>query len=93
MSSERRRLDGSVRPGGFTLWWKIRCRRPSGLQRATDELLAATGESPQIHDAFTGYRADTPWLSLEIDRTAAYLKGVSQSEIPTRSRRSSAPNT
>jgi multidrug efflux pump len=37
----------------------------------------------EVRDAFTGYRADTPWLRLNIDREAAQKMGVSVGEIVT----------
>ena len=75
-------VDGLGAAGGFTLVVEDPMDNgATALQKATDQLMATTRVSPLVHDAFTGYRADTPWLSLEIDRTAAYLKGVSQSEI------------
>ena len=32
---------------------------------------------PELRDVFTGFRADTPWLQLNIDRDAAQTMGVS----------------
>ncbi len=42
---------------------------------------AASADSPEIEDAFTSFRAETPWLYLDIDRTAAKRMGVSMTEL------------
>jgi multidrug efflux pump len=42
-----------------------------------------TGGRAELRDAFTGYRADTPWLRLHIDREAAQTMGVSVGDIVT----------
>ena len=41
----------------------------------------AAGAGAELRDTFSGFRADTPWLFLEIDRVSAQVLGVSVSEI------------
>ena len=57
------------------------------LQAAADEIVAdgnnagQTSTGPGLQDVYTSFRADTPWMSLNIDRTQAKTLGVSISDI------------
>ena len=51
------------------------------LEQAGRGLVGAAGEEPELRDVFTGFRADTPWLFLNIDRDAAHSMGVSVAEV------------
>jgi len=75
-------IDGLGTAGGF----KLMIEDPSdtgatALEQAGRTLVDAAREQPEFRDVFTGFRADTPWLFLDIDRDAAQVRGVEVSEI------------
>jgi multidrug efflux pump subunit AcrB len=75
-------LDGLGTAGGFKI--VIEDRGDSGmksLQNVADDLVAAGGKTPGLQDLFTSFRANTPWLYLNIDRTQAKTMAVSMSEV------------
>jgi multidrug efflux pump len=83
-------VDGLGTTGGFKL--VIEDRGDAGrveLEKAARSIIDAThaaesddgGPPGQVRDAFTGYRADTPWLELKIDRDAAQRMGVAVGDI------------
>ena len=75
-------LEGLGTAGGFKI--VIEDRGDTGLKalQATAEQIIETGDkTPGLQDLFTSFRADTPWLNLDINRTAARTKGVLMSEI------------
>jgi multidrug efflux pump len=75
-------VDGLGNAGGFKLI--IEDPNDTGaksLEEAGRGLVAAANEEQELRDAFTGFRADTPWLHLNIDRDAAQTMGVSVNEI------------
>jgi multidrug efflux pump len=75
-------VDGLGAAGGFVLVVKdpnnLGARE---LESAGKDVIRAAEETGIVRDAFTGFRADTPWLNLDIDRNAAMAKGVHVSEI------------
>ncbi len=75
-------LEGLGTAGGFKI--VIEDRGDTGLKslQETAEKIIETGDkTPGLQELFTSFRADTPWLYLDIDRTAARTKGVLMSEI------------
>lgn len=75
-------VDGLGTAGGF----KLIIEDPSGvggteLEEAGQDVVKAGSENPQLKDTFTGFRADTPWIFLDIDRIAAQARGVQVGEI------------
>ena len=75
-------LDGLGTAGGFKVM--IEDRGADGLdalQSVADQVVAAAEKAPEIEDPFTSFRAKTPWLYLDIDRTAAKQMGVSMAEV------------
>ncbi|MFO0873347.1 MAG: efflux RND transporter permease subunit [Phycisphaerales bacterium] len=54
-----------------------------GLQQGADALIADVLRNPGIMLALTPFRADTPQLGLEIDRTKARMLGVSMKDVST----------
>ena len=75
-------LDGLGTTGGFKIM--IEDRGAAGLnalQGVADQLVAEARRQPGIRDPFTSFRAETPWLYLDIDRTAAKRMGVSMDEL------------
>ncbi|MFO0863908.1 MAG: efflux RND transporter permease subunit [Gemmataceae bacterium] len=75
-------VDGLGAAGGFVLVVKDPNNLGSReLESAGKDVIRAAEETGIVRDAFTGFRADTPWLNLDIDRNAAMAKGVHVSEI------------
>ncbi|QJW98116.1 efflux RND transporter permease subunit [Frigoriglobus tundricola] len=89
-------VDGLGTTGGFKMI--IEDRGDAGseeLEKACREIVDTTNERAEraaadaaappveLRDAFTGYRADTPWLRLNIDRDAAQTMGVAVGDIVT----------
>ncbi|MBX9580205.1 MAG: efflux RND transporter permease subunit [Gemmataceae bacterium] len=75
-------VDGLGTAGGFKL--VVEDPGDTGakeLESAGRVVAAAAGERPELRDVFAGFRADTPWLFLEIDRVAAQVIGVPVNEI------------
>jgi multidrug efflux pump len=75
-------LEGLGTAGGFKIM--IEDRGNSGfdqLQSVADKIVADGQSTPGIRDVFTSFRANTPWLYLDIDRTAAKTMGISISEV------------
>ncbi len=75
-------LDGLGTTGGFKIM--IEDRGAAGLnalQGVADQIVADARQQPGIRDPFTSFRAETPWLYLDIDRTAAKRMGVSMNEL------------
>lgn len=75
-------VDGLGAAGGFVLVIEDRANLGlNALQEASNDLVSAAKDEAEVRDAFVGFRADTPWLRLDIDRVAAKTKGVAVSEI------------
>ncbi len=75
-------LDGLGTAGGFKIM--IEDRGDSGLetlQAVADNVAIDASQDANLRDTFTSFRATTPWLYLDIDRTAARVMGVSMGEL------------
>jgi len=75
-------VEGLGTAGGFKM--VIEDRGDSGmvaLQETADKVVAAGKKTHELNELFTSFRANTPWLYLDIDRTAAKTMGVSISEV------------
>ena len=75
-------LEGLGTAGGFKI--VIEDRGDSGLkalQEIAEKIIETGDKTPGLQDLFTSFRAETPWLNLDINRTAARTKGVLMSEI------------
>jgi multidrug efflux pump len=75
-------LEGLGTAGGFKI--VIEDRGDTGLkalQETADKIIETGDKTPGLQELFTSFRADTPWLYLDINRTAARTKGVLMSEI------------
>jgi hydrophobe/amphiphile efflux-1 (HAE1) family protein len=75
-------VDGLGTAGGFKLM--IQDRGDVGLkalQTAGQKVVEAGAQSSVVQGLFTSFRADTPWLYLDIDRREAKTKGVSIEDL------------
>jgi multidrug efflux pump len=75
-------LEGLGTAGGFKM--VIEDRRDSGLhalQEVADETVANAGQDKGLRGLFTSFRANTPWLYLDIDRIQAKSMKVSMGEV------------
>ncbi len=75
-------LEGLGTAGGFKIM--VEDRGDTGLvplQHAADRVVDAGSRTPGLRGLFSSFRANTPWLYLDIDRTAAKMKGVSMGEV------------
>jgi len=75
-------VDGLGTAGGFKLIVEDRGDLgPRELEQTARRLVAAGDASPMLQGLFTSYRADTPWVFLDVDREKARLLGVPISEL------------
>jgi multidrug efflux pump subunit AcrB len=75
-------LEGLGTAAGFKI--VIEDRGDTGmqsLQGVADDIVQAGTETPGLQGLYTSFRANTPWLYMNIDRTQAKTKGVSMSEL------------
>lgn len=75
-------VDGLGTAGGFKLI--IEDRGDNGLpalQKAGEKVVERARAIDRLRDLFCSFRADTPWLFLDIDRDQAKTMGVSTTEI------------
>jgi multidrug efflux pump subunit AcrB len=75
-------LEGLGTTGGFKIM--IEDHGDSGLQvlqETAERVVEAGNADKDLRDLFTGFRANTPWLYLDIDRIQARSLGVSVGEI------------
>jgi multidrug efflux pump subunit AcrB len=76
-------LDGLGTAGGFKIVIEDRGAASTlkVLQGVADDLVALGRATPGLQDLFTSFRADTPWLYLNINRSQAKMAGVSIGEL------------
>jgi multidrug efflux pump subunit AcrB len=75
-------LEGLGTAGGFKL--VVEDRGDIGrktLQGVSDDIVARGSNKRGLHGLFTSFRANTPWLYLNIDRVQAKMMGVSMGEV------------
>ena len=75
-------VEGLGTAGGFKL--VLEDRGDLGLeelQTQAEKVVAEGNTSPALRDLFTSFRANTPWLFLNIDRSKAETMGVSMLEV------------
>ena len=71
-------VDGLGTAGGFKLVIEDRSDNgASALQSVGQQIVDAGQQVPGLTGLFSSFRADTPWLFIDIDRRAAKMKGVS----------------
>jgi multidrug efflux pump subunit AcrB len=51
------------------------------LQKSAEHAVAKGDEDPRLEGLFTSFRADTPWIELDIDRAQAKDRGVSIDDV------------
>jgi multidrug efflux pump len=75
-------VEGLGTTGGFRLVVEDRGNLGLGeLQRVTDQVVDRGGRTPGLRGVFSGSRASTPWLFLDIDRTKCVALGIPVSEL------------
>ena len=77
-------VEGLGTAGGFKII--VQDRGDNGLpalQQNADKVVAAGGADQRLTGLFTSFRADTPWVELEINRIQAKDKGVSIDDVRT----------
>jgi multidrug efflux pump len=75
-------VDGLGNAGGFKMIVEDpTATGPRELEAAGRDLVAAAAEEKELRDVFTGFRADTPWLYLHVDRDAAQAMGLSVGDV------------
>src|SRR5208283_3855725 len=75
-------IDGLGTAGGFKII--VEDRGDNGLpalQTVGEKIVDDGSRIPLLQGLFSSFRADTPWLFLDIDRTQAKVQGVSMAEI------------
>lgn len=75
-------LEGLGTAGGFKI--VVEDRGDSGLkalQETADRIIEVGRQTPGLEELFTSFRADTPWLFLDINRTMARTLGVPMNEV------------
>jgi multidrug efflux pump subunit AcrB len=75
-------LEGLGTAGGFKM--VVEDRGDSGLvtlQGVSDDIVATAGNQQGLRGLFTSFRANTPWLYLNINRIQAKTMNVSMSEV------------
>ncbi len=75
-------IDGLGTAGGFKIIVEDRGDNGlSALQKVGEKIVVDAGRIPSLAGLFSSFRADTPWISLDIDRTQAKVQGVSMADI------------
>ncbi len=75
-------VEGLGTAGGFKL--VVEDRGDNGLdslQGNAERVVSSGNDTPALKDLFTSFRANTPWLFLDIDRTKVKTSGVSLAEV------------
>ena len=75
-------IDGLGTAGGFKIILEDRADLGNdALQDAAEKLVEASEGTLELKDPFTSFRANTPWLLLDIDRTQAHVLGVNTGDL------------
>jgi multidrug efflux pump len=77
-------VEGLGTAGGFKIIVQDRGNSTlANLQQNADNVVAAGTTDRRLQGLFTSFRADTPWLELDIDREQAKDRGVSIDDVRT----------
>jgi multidrug efflux pump len=75
-------IDGLGTAGGFRLMLEDRGDNGSQvLQETSQEIITAAESTGKFRRMFTSFRANSTWLSIELDREAARKLGISLTEV------------
>jgi multidrug efflux pump subunit AcrB len=75
-------VEGLGTAGGFKIVLEDRGDLGArALQDAGETIVERGNRTPGLTGLFTSFRADTPWLKLDIDRQGARMMGVSMGEV------------
>ncbi len=75
-------VEGLGSAGGFRLVLEAPGETNlKNIQAAGEHVAAAANADAKLEGVYTGFRADTPWLFLKIDRVSAQTHGVSIAEV------------
>jgi multidrug efflux pump subunit AcrB len=75
-------VDGLGTAGGFKIVIEDRGNLGSEvLQNVSDSAVARGIQSPKLRDLFSSFRANSPWLYLDIDREAAKRMGLNMADV------------
>ncbi|MGH7136579.1 MAG: efflux RND transporter permease subunit, partial [Pirellulales bacterium] len=75
-------VDGLGTAGGFKIVVEDRGDTGPAMLQAVSEKIVATGnDSPSLQDLFCSFRANSPWLYLDIDRSAAKRMGLNMADV------------
>ncbi len=75
-------VDGLGVAGGLKMMILDPTAGPAAeLEDVAAQVVVAAQKYAEIQEVYCGFRADAPWLYLQIDREAAYTHGVSTAEI------------
>ena len=75
-------VEGLGTAGGFKVVIQDRGNLGADdLQEVAEKVVANSAKAAEVNDLFTSFRANTPWLLLDIDRTQARALGVPMGEI------------
>jgi multidrug efflux pump subunit AcrB len=75
-------IEGLGTTGGFKMIVEDRGNLGLGeLQRVTEQVVDRGNRTPGLRDLFSGARASTPWLYLDIDRTKCTALGIPVSDV------------
>jgi multidrug efflux pump subunit AcrB len=75
-------VEGLGTTGGFKLIIEDRGNLGLGeLQRVAEQVVSRGNRTPGLEGLFSGSRASTPWLYLDIDRTKCMALGVNVSDV------------
>jgi hydrophobe/amphiphile efflux-1 (HAE1) family protein len=75
-------VEGLGTAGGFKIVIEDRGDSgPEALQEVADHAVTAATDTRQLQDLFCSFRANSPWLYLDIDRAAAKRMGLAMDEV------------
>ncbi len=75
-------VDGLGVTGGFTMMVEDRGYQGDvALEQAASRLVSSGNSTPGLTGLFTGVRADTPWVYLDIDRDKCESLGINVAEV------------
>jgi multidrug efflux pump len=75
-------IEGLGTAGGFRIVVQDRGDNGLNMLESVSQSIVSEGmESPKLRDLFSGFRANTTWLELDIDREAAKRLGLSMADV------------